>query len=388
MSQIILDREVIDYLINARRHIHEYPELSFEEYETAKYIEKELDAMGIPHRRSNKTGVIADIKGKEEGATVALRGDTDALPVQEENDLPFKSKNNGKMHACGHDLHTATLLAIAKQLVESQLPKKGNVRFIFQPSEESAPGGAIGMIEDGALDGVDFILGQHTNPGIETGKVGLYPSTMMAYTDELEVNITGTGGHAAYPQEAPNVVLLAAQFLDTAQSVISVGKDPFDPAVVSFCSIHGGERGNIIPKSIKIKGTIRSLNLETRNKIVSRLKKLLAGICDVFGAEYILTLHEGYPALVNDREVTEVLGDVSKELLGEENISYPLPDLGGEDFAYFTQKVPGTYYYLGVGKKEDNEDNIWHSPTFFINENSLEIGATILFRTVMKLLEK
>jgi len=388
MSQLSLNKEVVDYLIKARRHLHQYPELSFEEHRTAEYVERELDSMGIPHRRMAKTGVVADIMGKEKGPTVALRGDMDALPVEEDSDLPFRSKNKGKMHACGHDLHTATILAIAKQLVDRNLPVSGNVRLIFQPSEEHAPGGALRMVEEGVMQGVDYVLGQHTHPRMEAGKVGLYPSTMMAYTDDFYVEITGSGGHAGYPQEAPNLVLLAAQFIDTVQSIISVGKDPFDPAVVSFCTIHGGEKENIIARNIKIGGTIRTLNLKTRETIMKRMETMLAGICNTFGAEYTIALEEGYPALTNDREVTGILGEVAKELLGEENVSYPLPDLGGEDFAYFTQKVPGTYYYLGVGRKEGNDDNIWHSPTFFINEEALEIGATLLYRTAMKLLEK
>lgn len=386
MSENRLDSDILDYLVRVRRHIHEYPELSFEENKTAEFVEKELDSMSIQHRRVNRTGIVADIHGNSEGPTVALRGDMDALPVEEDNDLEFKSKNPGVMHACGHDLHTATILAIARQLVKNNEPRNGSIRLLFQPSEEMTPGGAIGMIEEGAMEGVDYVIGQHTHPRMEAGKIGVYPETMMAYTDDIYIEIRGTGGHAAYPQEAPNVVLLAAQFIDTVQSVISVGTDPFDPAVVSFCRIHGGDKENIIPRNIEVSGTIRTLNLETRKKILERMETILGGICKAFGAEYSFKLEEGYPALVNDRGVTEKLAKVAEDVIGKDNIEYPLPDLGGEDFAYFTQKAPGTYFYLGVGKHEDNEDNIWHSPTFFINEEALEYGATILYRTALDLL--
>lgn len=382
------DMEVFEYVVRVRRHIHENPELSFEENRTAEYIEKELDAMGIPHKRINKTGIIADIDSGTEGVRVALRGDMDALPVKEDNDLPFKSKNEGVMHACGHDTHVAMVLGVAKLLLKNNLPERGSVRLIFQPSEEMFPGGAEGMIEEGAMEGVDFVLGQHANPNIPSGTVGLYYNTMMAFTDDFSVKFKSTGGHSAYPNETTDVIVLAAQYIDVVQAIISRRKDPFDPAVVSFGRIHGGDKENILPREIDLSGTVRSLDVNTRNRVRKELEDLARNLSKTFSADYEFAYQEGYPALKNAPGVTKILDDICKDLLGKENINYPLPDLGGEDFAYFTQAAPGSYYYLGVGRPDGNEGNIWHSPTFFVQEDSMKYGVEILYRGTMKLLEK
>lgn len=388
MSIKDFDIDVFEYVVRVRRHIHEHPELSFNEHKTAQYIEGLLDELGIKHSRLNGTGIVADITGKSPGNTVALRADTDALPVKEENELPFASKNQGIMHACGHDTHVAMVMGVAKLLSKKDLPQSGNVRLIFQPAEEKAPGGAIGMIKEGALDGVDYALGQHANPNIPAGTVALYRDTMMAFTDDFSVEFRSTGGHSAYPNETTDVIVLAAQFIDVVQSIISRRKDPFDPAVISIGKIHGGSADNIIPPSVKLSGTIRTLKVETRDRIRKELEDLAKGLSSAFNAQYDYEYTEGYPALVNRKEITEILEEISADLVGKENIFHPLPDLGGEDFAYFTEKVPGSYYYLGVGKKENNENNLWHSPTFYVDEESMRYGTEILYRATVRLLEE
>lgn len=388
MSIEDFDPDVYEYVVEVRRHIHENPELSFNEFETAKYIESLLDELGIEHKRVNGTGIVANINGGKRGKTVALRADTDALPVRENNGLPFKSKNEGVMHACGHDTHVAMVMGVAKLLVKNNLPDTGAVRLVFQPAEEKAPGGAVGMIKGGALEGVDFALGQHANPNIPSGTVALYNETMMAFADDFSIEFQSTGGHSAYPNETTDVIVLAAQFIDVVQSIVSRRKDPFDPAVISFGKIHGGDKENILPPSVRLSGTVRTLRVETRDMIRNEMEDLAKGLCSAFKASYEYNYIEGYPALVNRKNITEILEEISADLIGRENIFHPLPDLGGEDFAYFTETVPGSYYYLGVGLKKDNEKNLWHSPTFFVDEESMKYGTEILYRAALKLLKE
>ncbi len=387
MAAKMASEKIENYLIKTRRTFHQYPELSFEEFETSKRIEGELKKMGITPIRIAKTGLIADIKGKSGGKTVAIRADIDALPVTEENTFDYKSKRAGVMHACGHDSHITMALGAAK-LLSADREFKGTVRMLFQPAEESPPGGAKEMIREGAIEGVDYIIGQHVASEVPAGKVGIYYGPMMANADEIKVKLEGVGGHGAAPHETTDALLLACEFVVQAQTIVSRRVPPFNPAVVTFGTLHSGYRYNIIAKYAELTGTVRTFDKETQDLVRKELKKILDGLSRATRCKYDFSYINGYPATINNEGVSKVVEEVASEVLGREGILHPNPSMGGEDFAYYLQKIPGAYYFLGIGNKERGIVSPEHSSTHKIDESVLKYGTEILLRSAKKLLSQ
>lgn len=378
--------KVEDYVIEMRRHFHKYPELSFKEFQTADRIEKELKGMGLEPRRVSETCVTADIKGKTGGKTVAIRADTDALPVKEENDLDFKSINDGVMHACGHDAHIAMGLGAARLLTENKDKFSGTVRMLFQAAEESPPGGAVEFIKNGDLKGVDYVIGQHVASRFPVGQAAIYYGPMMANADEFRVRIIGVGGHGSAPQEAIDALLIACEYVTQIQTIVSRKVAPFERAVVTVGTMNSGYRYNIIAPYAELTGTVRTFDESVQSMVKNELEKILKGLSESTGCKYEFEYVKGYPALVNNNEVSRLLEDVSSEVLGEDAIIHPDPDMGGEDFAYYVKEVPGAFYFLGVANEKKGIMSPQHSPTYDVDESALKYGVEILYLSALKLL--
>ena len=379
--------EIKEYILQIREYFHEYPEVSFKEYKTADKIEEELKAMGLTPKRITETGIIADIKGKG-NKTVAIRADIDALPVTEENRVPYVSRNEGVMHACGHDTHMAMLLGAARMLIADKEKLNGNIRLIFQPAEELPPGGAIDMIKNGALENVDYIIGQHIMGSVPAGHVAIFYKEMMANADEFDITVHGKGGHGSAPQDAIDAVYITAHLIEMLNTIVSREIDPRDPAVITVGTVNTGYRYNIIAAHSRLTGTVRTFSLEVQAKIIQRIKDILEGLKLTYGIEYEYEYKKGYPVLINDEKVARYIEETAEKIIGNENIDHPKPDMGGEDFAYYLQKIPGAYYFFGASnvKKGINSPN--HSPTFDVDEDQLYTGARILKETAMNILNK
>ena len=379
--------ETKEYIIAMREYFHENPELSFKEFKTADRLEKELRDMGLNPKRITETGIIADIKGKGK-KTVAIRADIDALPVTEENKVDYVSKNKGVMHACGHDTHMAMLLGAAKMLIAEKEKLNGNIRLIFQPAEELPPGGAVGMIKNGALDGVDYIIGQHIMGFIPAGKIAIYYKEMMANADEFDIKIHGKGGHGSAPQDSIDAVYITAHLIEMLNTIVSREIDPQEPAVITTGTVNSGYRYNIIAAHAELTGTVRTFNIEVQEKIIKRIKDILEGLKSIYGIEYEYEYKKGYPVLVNNEKIAKYIEEAAKRVVGKDNIIYPKPNMGGEDFAYFLQKVPGSYYFIGGSNPERGIDSMNHSPTFDVDESALYTGAKVLKEAAMEILNK
>ena len=379
--------ETEEYIIAMREYFHENPELSFKEFKTADRLEKELRDMGLNPKRITETGIIADIKGKGK-KTVAIRADIDALPVTEENKVDYVSKNKGVMHACGHDTHMAMLLGAAKMLIAEKEKLNGNIRLIFQPAEELPPGGAVGMIKNGALDGVDYIIGQHIMGFIPAGKIAIYYKEMMANADEFDIKIHGKGGHGSAPQDSIDAVYITAHLIEMLNTIVSREIDPQEPAVITTGTVNSGYRYNIIAAHAELTGTVRTFNIEVQEKIIKRIKDILEGLKSIYGIEYEYEYKKGYPVLVNNEKIAKYIEEAAKRVVGKDNIIYPKPNMGGEDFAYFLQKVPGSYYFIGGSNPERGIDSMNHSPTFDMDESALYTGAKVLKEAAMEILNK
>jgi amidohydrolase len=386
MSITIESQETEAYLIKTRRYFHSFPELSFQEHNTAEIIEEELANIGLEPRRIAKTGVIADIKGPESGKAVAIRADIDAIPIEEKNSFRFKSKKKGVMHACGHDAHIAMALGAAKILMHNRFKLKGTVRMLFQPAEEMPPGGALEMIKQGALKDINYIIGQHVWSRYPIGTVAIYYGQMMANSDKFSITIEGKGGHGSAPQEAVDALETACEYVVHAQTIVSRRIPPVKPAVVTFGTMVSGYRHNIIAPNAKLTGTVRTFDAITRDRIKYELRETLAGICKSTHAKYRYKYSIGYPALVNHEEVSRTVENVASEVLGSNSILHPEPDMGGEDFAYYLEKIPGAFYFLGVGNIKKGITSPQHSPTYTIDENAMKFGTEILTRSALKLL--
>lgn len=379
--------ETKEYIIAMREYFHENPELSFKEFKTADRLEKELKDMGLNPERITETGIIADIKGNGK-KTVAIRADIDALPVTEENKVNYVSKNKGVMHACGHDTHMAMLLGAAKMLIAEKEKLNGNIRLIFQPAEELPPGGAVGMIKNGALDGVDYIIGQHIMGFIPAGKIAIYYKEMMANADEFDIKIHGKGGHGSAPQDSIDAVYITAHLIEMLNTIVSREIDPQEPAVITTGTVNSGYRYNIIAAHAELTGTVRTFNIEVQEKIIKRIKDILEGLKSIYGIEYEYEYKKGYPVLVNNEKIAKYIEEAAKRVVGKDNIIYPKPNMGGEDFAYFLQKVPGSYYFIGGSNPERGIDSMNHSPTFDVDESALYTGAKVLKEAAMEILNK
>lgn len=378
-------------IIAWRRHIHANPELSFHEFNTAAYVETMLGEMGIKSQRMAKTGVVAVIHGsKENGKTVALRADMDALPITEKNEVEYNSKNEGVMHACGHDVHTSCLLGAAYLLNETRQHWKGIVKLIFQPGEEKLPGGASLMIEEGVLTNPvpEAIFGQHVMPFIETGKVGFRSGIYMASTDEIYLTVKGKGGHGAMPHLNIDPVAIAAQMITSLQQVVSRNANPTVPSVLSFGKVMANGATNVIPDQVYMEGTFRTMDESWRAHAHERIKEIVNSVCNMYGASAELEIRKGYPVLKNDETLTVQARQAAEDYLGKENIVDLDLWMAAEDFAFYSHQLPACFYRLGTGNKEKGITSSVHTPTFNIDENALPIGAGLMAWMAVSQLEK
>ena len=361
-----------------RHHLHSHPELSFQEFETADFIEAELRKMGITDfERKAETGITFMLKGREDnGKVVAMRADIDALPIIEANEVPYKSKHEGVMHACGHDVHTSSLLGAVRILKELKDHYSGTVKVIFQPGEEKLPGGASVLIKEGILENPkpDRILGQHVMPLIPAGKVGFRKGMYMASADEIYFTVTGKGGHAAMPENTVDPVLITSHIIVALQQIISRNCSPKIPSVLSFGRVEALGATNVIPNEVKVQGTFRTYDEEWRADAHVRMKKMAEGIAEAMGAKCDFEVMKGYPHLKNHPEYTQSNMEAAKAYLGEENVEEIDLWLAGEDFAFYSHHVDACFYRLGTRNEAKGITSGVHTPTFDIDESSLKIG--------------
>jgi amidohydrolase len=373
-----------------RRHLHENPELSGQEIKTAEYICKKLDEYKISYRKGIAgTGIAGLIEGKNPAKkNIALRADMDALPVREENAAEYKSKVDGIMHACGHDVHMACLLGAAKILTKLSDRFEGSVRLIFQPSEETYPGGAIGMIKEGVLHHPETIhvIGQHVINTLDSGKVGMKAGPYMASTDEVFLTVKGKGGHAATPDMVIDPILIASHIIVALQQIVSRKANPVVPTVVSFGKIIGEGRTNIIPDEVKVEGTIRTYDEEWRKKIHEIIRKMSSTVAESMGGTCDVRISHGYPFLKNDESLTSQINHFSKEYLGEKNVVELEPRMTAEDFSYFANAVPSCFYRLGIRNEKKGIVSNLHSSTFDVDETCMETGMGLMAYLAIKLL--
>lgn len=375
MIQQMIEQQ-FDEMVAIRRHLHMYPELSFQEVETPKYIANYHRNLGLDVREQvGGRGVVATLRGKKPGKTVAIRADFDALPIQEENDVPYKSKNDGVMHACGHDGHTAIALGIARALVAMQDELAGNVVFIHQFAEELAPGGAIAMIEDGCLDGVDVIFGTHLWAPMNLGDIQVRSGAIMAAADAVYIDIQGRGGHGAEPHETVDAVLTASQFVTAAQSIVARKVDPLKSAVYSIGHFEAINSFNVIADRVHLKGTVRTFDDDVRDLMEREIETTLKAVCDAAGATYTYTYNRGYPPVVNHEAETEFIASCAKQY---GNVSVTPPMMIGEDFGYYMQHVPGTFFFTGARKAEADVVYPHHHARFDFDERAMIVAANVL----------
>lgn len=374
-----LAQEIQADSIAIRRHLHQHPELSFQEYETSAFVKAQLDKLGIPYRAMADTGVVGEITGtlSPSDRVVALRGDMDALPIQEVDGRPYGSKNAGVMHACGHDAHTASLLGAARILQELRPHFAGTVRLIFQPAEERLPGGASQMIKEGVLENPkpEAVIGQHVMPLIPAGKVGFRAGKYMASTDELYMTIWGRGGHGAQPHQNIDPVLVTAHILTALQQVVSRFADPRIPSVLSFGKVIADGATNVVPNQVYLEGTFRTMDEAWRKEAHKRMRSIAEGIAGSMGASCDLEIRRGYPFLVNEENLTRQTRGFAEEYLGSENVLDLDIWMAAEDFAYYSQVSDACFYRLGTGNAERGITAAVHTPTFDIDESALETGT-------------
>jgi amidohydrolase len=378
----VLAKQFHQETVSLRQHLHAHPELSFQEFETVQYVERQLRAIGISQIQSMAgTGLVAIVEGRNpHKRQIALRADMDALPIIEQNEVPYKSKNEGVMHACGHDVHTASLLGAAKILHSLREHWEGSVKLIFQPGEEKIPGGASLMIKEGVLSNPrpDAIIGQHVMPLIEAGKVGFRSGMYMASTDELYFTVRGKGGHGAMPEHNIDPVLITSHIIVALQQIVSRNASPKTPSVLSFGKVIAKGATNIIPNEVKVEGTFRTMDEAWRASAHAKMIKMAQGIADSMGASCEFEVRKGYPYLENDPLVTQNAKDAAIELLGAENVVDLDIWMAAEDFSYYSHEVPACFYRLGVRNEAMGITSSVHTPTFNIDESALTIGTSLM----------
>ena len=372
-----------DEMTEWRRDIHQHPELKFEENRTSDLVAAKLEEFGIEiHRGLAKTGVVGTIRNGD-GPSIGLRADMDALPLEEKNTFKHASSNPGKMHACGHDGHTAMLLGAAKHLA-SKKKFKGTVHFIFQPAEEGGGGGEL-MIKEGLFEmfPADSVYGLHNWPEMPAGIFGVGSGPIMAAADNFDLIINGLGGHAAMPDKCIDPIVIASQVVNALQAIPSRNTHPVDSLVISVTQIHSGDAYNVIPDSVTMKGSVRTFQTETRKEIPSSMLRVAEGVCQAFGANCELNYMLGYPATVNSVPETDISAKAVVDLLGEDNIiRNPTPSMASEDFSYMLEKRPGCYVWLGIGSKEGVSTELLHSSRYDFNDDVLTIGASYWVKLV------
>ena len=371
-----------DEVVAIRRHLHQHPELSFVEFETSKYIQSKLDEWGITYEAGMvKTGIVVLVEGNNPSKKViALRADIDALPIQEENNFPYRSVNDGVMHACGHDLHTSSLLGVVKILNELKSEFEGTVKCFFQPGEERLPGGASLMIKEGILENPkpEIVFGQHVYPDLPCGKVGFRPGIYMASADELYVTVHGKGGHGALPHKNVDPVLITSHIMVALQQVVSRQAKPDVPTVLSFGKVVANGSTNVIPAKVELEGTFRTFNEEWRAVAHEKMVKMAKSIAESMGGTCDFEVRKGYPFLVNDEHVTLRAKKVAQQFLGEENVVDLDLRMTAEDFSYYSQEMPGCFYRLGTARPEEQKVSGLHTSTFNLDENAIELGVGLM----------
>ncbi len=376
-----LSEKYADEMIQVRNHLHAHPELSYKEFETSKFVQQKLSDWGIPFQIMGITGVVGLIKGKNpDKKIIALRADMDALPIQEENNIPYQSLNAGVMHACGHDVHTTCLLGAAKILNELKEEWEGSVKLIFQPGEEKNPGGASILITEGVLENPtpDAIFALHVHPNLQVGKCSFRGGMAMASADEIYISVKSKGGHAAAPHLTSDTILAASQLVVNLQQVISRMNDPFNPSVLSITSIQGGNTTNVIPSEVKLMGTFRAMNEEWRFKAHEIIKNIGNHTASITGTNIDTLIDVGYPCVVNDISLTEKAKLKAKEYMGEENIEETEKRMGAEDFAFYSHKIPACFFRLGVKNESKNITSGVHTPTFNVDEDAIKNGVGMM----------
>ncbi len=376
-----------DELSAVRRDIHRHPELAFQEQHTAETGRAWLQALGleVQHGIAGTYGLVATLDTGRPGPTLLIRADMDALPITEETGAPYASQTAGAMHACGHDAHVTCLLGAARLLVEQQEALRGRLKFLLQPAEEKPPGGAKILIEQGqVLEGVDAALALHVYPQLPVGQIGFRPGVLLGYSDRFTVHIHGVGGHAARPHQTVDAVAVAVQVYQALQYLVSRENDPFHPFVITIGALHAGTVANVIPNEATLLGTVRSLDPAVHHTLPERLERVVAGVCQATRARYTFEFVQGYPAMVNDKTFTQQAIESVKAVLGEPAIAHlPTPELGGEDFAFFSQRVPSLMFRLGVRNEAQGIVHGVHSSRFDLDEDALPIGTAALARVAM-----
>lgn len=382
-----LAEQIHSDVVDNRRHLHANPELSFHEYETSAFVAGKLDELGISYQKMANTGLVALIKGaKPSDAVVALRADMDALPILETNDVSYKSTKPGVMHACGHDVHTSSLLGTAKILTELKDEFAGTVKLIFQPAEEKLPGGANLMIQEGVLENPKpgAVVGQHVMPLIESGKVGFRSGKYMASTDEIYVTVYGKGGHGAQPQQNIDPVLITSHIIVALQQIVSRVADPKTPSVLSFGKVIANGATNVIPNEVYLEGTFRTMDEEWRAKAHEKMKKMAEGIAEAMGGSCDFKIMRGYPFLINEEKLTADVRAYAEDYLGKENVLDLDIWMAAEDFAYYSQVSDACFYRLGTGNIARGITSSVHTPTFDVDEDSLRLSTGLMTYIALK----
>lgn len=381
--------EMKEWLIGIRREIHMYPELGFEEVKTSRLISEWLERFGLEVQKGVAgTGVIGLLRGKSQGKTVAIRADMDALPIEELNEVPYASKIKGKMHACGHDAHVTILLGVARIFSSLRDQIKGNIKWIFQPAEEGGGGGKR-MVEEGVLENprVDAIFGAHVYPQIEIGKVGICKGKALASADRFIIKLIGQSGHAASPHLAKDPILAAGHLITQIHSIVSREVDPLESAVITIGKVSGGTAFNIIPDEVELLGTVRALSPEIQEKMKKRIEEAVRGVTQAFGMRYDFEYEYGYPVLINEPEMIQLVASACAKGIGEENIVEVPPSMGAEDFAFYLEKVPGAFFRLGIRNESKGVVHPYHNSRFDIDEDVLPFGVEMFIRIVDRFLE-
>ncbi|MBC1669560.1 amidohydrolase [Listeria welshimeri] len=375
IKQTILNKE--EEMIAFRRDLHMHPELQWQEFRTTDQVAKELDKLGIPYRRTNPTGLIADLKGGKPGKTVALRADMDALPVQELNqDLSYKSTEDSKMHACGHDSHTSMLLTAAKALVEVKDELAGTVRFIFQPSEENAEG-AKEMVAQGAMEGVDHVFGIHIWSQTPSGKISCVVGSSFASADIIEIDFKGQGGHGAMPHDTIDAAIIASSFVMNLQAIVSRETNPLDPVVVTIGKMEVGTRFNVIAENAHLEGTLRCFNNTTRAKVAKSIEQYAKKTAAIYGGTAEMIYKQGTQPVINDEKSALLVQKTITESFGEDALYFEPPTTGGEDFSYFQDEASGSFALVGSGNPAKDTEWAHHHGRFNIDESAMKNGAEL-----------